>query len=98
MSYKKEEINKESYLTRAFAAKLIVRLLEIEDIAAIENIYNCPFEDVYEDKGYITLLWGLKIISGTDEKTFSPYSELTRAQAAIIIYNTMNSSFSLKLF
>ena len=87
----KEEINREAPITRAFASKLIVRLLELEKCAALEHIYNCPFEDVYTDKGYITILWGLNIVKGTAEKTFSPQEELTRAQAAIFIYNTMKA-------
>ena len=87
---KKDEINREAPITRAFASKLIIRLLELEKCAALENIYNCPFEDVYTDKGYITILWGLNIVKGTGEKTFTPQGELTRAQAAIFIYNTMN--------
>jgi len=86
---KKEEVAPENSVTRQFAGKLIIRLLEMEKIALLEHIYNCPFEDVYEEKGYSTLLWGLGIINGTSEKTFTPSGELTRAQAAILVYNTM---------
>lgn len=78
-------------LTRIEAARLICCVLEIEKYAAIEEIYNCRFDDVTEGKGYVSVLWGLGIINGTAKDKFSPNDGLTRAQAAILIYNTMES-------
>ncbi|MBR5614907.1 MAG: S-layer homology domain-containing protein [Clostridia bacterium] len=79
-------------LTRIEAARLICKALKIDKYAEIEGIYNCPFEDVETGKGYASLLWGLGIINGTAKNKFSPNNGLTRAQAAIIIYNTMDKT------
>jgi len=78
-------------LTRIEATRLICRALKIDKYAEIEGIYNCPFEDVESGKGYVSLLWGLGIINGTSKNQFSPDDGLTRAQAAIILYNTMRT-------
>ncbi len=79
-------------LTRIEATRLICRALQIDKYAEIEGIYNCPFEDVKSGQGYVSLLWGLGIINGTSKTKFSPNDGLTRAQAAIILYNTMDKT------
>lgn len=79
-------------LTRIEATRLICRALKIDKYAEIEGIYNCPFEDVKSGKGYVSLLWGLGIINGTSKTKFSPDDGMTRAQAAIILYNTMDKT------
>ena len=79
-------------LTRIEAARLICKALKIDKYAEIEGIYNCPFEDVKSGKGYVSLLWGLGIINGTEKTKFSPGDGMTRAQAAIILYNTMDKT------
>ncbi len=79
-------------LTRIEATRLICRALKIDKYAEIEGIYNCPFEDVKSGKGYVSLLWGLGIINGTSKTKFSPDDGMTRAQAAIILYNTMKNT------
>lgn len=79
-------------LTRIEATRLICRALKIDRYAEIEGIYNCPFEDVKSGQGYVSLLWGLGIINGTSKTKFSPDDGMTRAQAAIILYNTMDKT------
>ena len=76
-------------LSRIQAAKFICRALNIEKYAQLDSIFNCPFKDVSADKGYVTMLWGLKIVNGTAPNVFSPDQSLTRAQSAILIYNAM---------
>lgn len=85
------ESSPDAMITRLQAAKLICRALKIEKYAQLESIFNCPFKDVTADKGYVTILWGLDILKGTGSNTFSPDDSLTRAQAAIIIYNAMEN-------
>ena len=84
---KEEAISPDEPVTRETAAIFLVRCMSAEKYAQIEDIYNCPFEDVVTSKGYITLLYGLGMISGTSENTFSPNEILTRAEAAVMIYN-----------
>lgn len=80
-------------LTRIEAARLVCKILNLDKLAEIEKIYKCPFKDVEEGKGYVSLLWGLEIVSGTDKDKFSPNDGLSRAQAASLIYNTMDKGF-----
>ncbi len=88
---KAEEISPDSPVSRIEAAKFICRALKIEKYAQLDKIYSCPFNDVKTQQGYVTLLWGMGIINGTSAKTFSPQDSLSRGQAAIIIYNAMNT-------
>ncbi len=88
---KADEISPDLAVTRIQAAKFICRALKIEKYAQLEKIYNCPFVDITAEKGYATLLWGMGIVNGTSAKTFSPAENLTRGQAAIMIYNAMNN-------
>ena len=52
--------------------------------------YNsCPFEDVKSGDWYFNAVaWGFEngLISGTDEKTFSPNAKITREQTALILF------------
>ncbi len=77
-------------VSRINAAKIICRALDAEKYAKIDKMFACPFADVTDGKGYATLLWGMNIINGTSDSTYSPNDFLTRAQAAVILYNTMN--------
>ncbi len=88
---KEDEVSPDSSVSRIQAAKFICRALKIEKYAQLENIFNCPFADVTSDKGYVTMLWGMGIVNGTGKNTFSPDTELTRGQTAILIYNAMNN-------
>ncbi len=69
----------------------IIRALGFREIAELDNIYNCTFKDA--DKiptgktGYAAIAYGLKIISGDENGYFNPNDNLTRADAAIMIYN-----------
>ncbi len=88
---KAEEVAPEEVVSRIQAAKFICRGLKIEKYAQMEHIFSCPFNDVFADKGYVTMLWGMGIVSGTSQSAFSPNDSLTRGQAAILIYNAMNN-------
>jgi len=82
-----EEISPDELVSRETAAVFMVRAMGAEKYAKLENIYNCPFVDVTASKGYITLLYGFGMVSGTSENTFSPEDILTRAEAVVMLYN-----------
>lgn len=79
-------------LTREDGVKFIIRALKYDKVADIKDIYKPIFKDT--DKinpdlvGYVTIASGLKIVSGYDGN-FNPKGGLTRAGAAVMIYNYM---------
>ncbi len=77
-------------LTRSDAAVYMVRALGLEEIAKIEDIFNCPYDDVAKNRGYITILTGMKVFRGNGGKTFGPNEPLTRAAAMMMIYNYLS--------
>ncbi|CAH2212391.1 YcdB/YcdC domain-containing protein [Tepidibacter aestuarii] len=87
---REKDVNPDKVITKKDALKIIINGLKYESIANIKGIFDCPFEDVDEDfKGYASIGYGLNIVSGYDGK-LKPNEELTRANAAIMIYNYLN--------
>lgn len=90
---KKDEKAPDAVVTREESVKLIIRALKYDKVADLKGIYKTSFKD--EDKinpdliGYVSIARGLKIINGNNGY-FNPTDKLTRAQAAIIIYNYLN--------
>ncbi|MEJ8554054.1 YcdB/YcdC domain-containing protein [Tepidibacter sp. Z1-5] len=85
-----KDINPDKIMTKKEALKIIINGLNYESVANIKGIFDCPFEDVDEDfKGYASIGYGLNIVSGYNGK-LNPNEELTRANAAIMIYNYLN--------
>lgn len=80
----------DSAISKEESVKFIIRALKFDKVADIKGIYNCTFKDA--DKinpdliGYVAIAQGLKIVNGSNG-FFNPKAKLTRAQAAIIIYN-----------
>ena len=87
---KADEKDPKAVMTREESVKLIIRALRYDKIAEIVDIFNCTFADKADINpeliGYVTIAQGLKIVSGSNGK-FNPKGNLTRAQAAIVIYN-----------
>ena len=83
----------ESYVVREEAVKFIIRVLNYDEVADISEIFKVPFEDedeiTPELKGYVAIAGGLKIVVGSGGK-FYPKNNLTRAEAAVMIYNYLN--------
>ena len=73
-------------VTREKAAIYMIRAIDLEDVASLEGIYRPLYEDVTENIGYISLLSGMKIVSGYSG-LFNPKREMTRAEAMVMIYN-----------
>ncbi|MCT4508816.1 MAG: DUF4901 domain-containing protein [Tepidibacter sp.] len=85
-----KDVNPDKVITKKEALKIIIDGLKYESVANIKGIFNCPFEDVDENfKGYASIGYGLNIVSGYDKK-LNLNEELTRANAAIMIYNYLN--------
>ena len=90
---KEEERNPSAELTRADAAKFIVRYLGLEKAGALSGIFA---KDLYTDKvpegyeGYAALAKGLGIMQGDTLGAFNGANTITRAEAAVVIYNALS--------
>jgi uncharacterized FlaG/YvyC family protein len=90
---KAEEKNPEKIVTKEEAVKYIVRAMNFGKIADLPGIFDDIFKDS-EDispglKGYVNIAYGLGIISGDGTEFINPKVELTREDAANIIYKYM---------
>jgi len=85
----KEERNDEASVTRLQAAVFMIRALGAKRYADISGIWNCPFDDVTENIGYVCLLKGMGIINGDGSGSFNPNENLTNADCAIMLYNAL---------
>ena len=77
-------------VTRSKAALWFARAMGYGDIAELSRIFVTPFSDVTENIGAVAILSGLGVLNGTGDNTFSPNAHLTRAAAAMMIYNYYN--------
>ncbi|MBQ3038479.1 MAG: S-layer homology domain-containing protein [Clostridia bacterium] len=84
---RKDEENPKDALKREMAAVYMIRILGIEEYAQLEGIYNCMFEDVHKNIGAITILGAMKVFNGDGNGCFNPENNITRAEAAVMIYN-----------
>ena len=87
---KEGEYNPEKEITRMEAAVMLVRAIGAEKIAELEDIFVTVFSDVSENKGYVAILNAMNVISGDEYKNFNPSHNLSRADAAIMLYNYLS--------
>ena len=89
---KKEEKNMDGKVTREEAIKYIVRAFGHEPLENMGDIYKVEYNDEAEIspnlKGHIAIARGLGIIS--KEGNLRPKDNLTREEAAVLIYNILN--------
>lgn len=85
------EMTADKLLTRRGAAELIIKAMDLEEIAEMD-IYAQPYTDVTEDMGAIALLKGYGVIA-SDTDTFRPDDTLTRAELLQLIYNTLTTAY-----
>lgn len=78
-------------LTRQMAAVMLIRAMGYEEVAKLQNIYLCPFADVTENLGHIAILGAMGVVSGDGKGNFLPQKLLTRADAAIVLYNYLKT-------
>ncbi len=85
------ELESDDPAKREDGVKYIVNALGYKEVALLEGIYTTPFLDEAEISqgyiGYVALAKGMNIISGDENSEFNPQEGLTRADAAIMIYN-----------
>lgn len=86
----KDEVDYNALVTRSKAAEYLVNALGYKEIAKAEKIFYCPFTDVAENKGSITILYGLGIVSGDETGNFNPNQNISRADAMIMLYNYLS--------
>lgn len=82
-----EERADENILTRENAAIFMIREMGAERYARHNDIFEAPFTDVTENKGYIAILKAEKIIKGDGSGNFYPQRSVTRGEALIMLYN-----------
>lgn len=86
-----ENFNADAAALREDGAVYIVRAAGYRDIAEISGIFNCTFNDAdkipAEKIGYISIAKGIGIVKGDENGCFNAGDSLTRADAAIMIYN-----------
>lgn len=72
----------------------ILRAMGYREVAELFDIYKCDFEDSHsipnEKVGYVSIAKGMKIIKGDEKNCFNAGASLTRADAAIMIYNYLS--------
>ena len=82
----------EAKVTREEAIKYIIRAFGQEPLDNIGDIYKLEFDDVDKIstnlRGHIAIAKGLGIIS--EGRNFRPKDNLTREEAAVLIYNILN--------
>lgn len=84
-----KEKNMNSEITRADAAKMLVRAMDLGFIAEKTDIFALNYTDKddipNELKGYIAIVTGLDIMSGKEGGVFAPNDKLKRAETASLI-------------
>lgn len=80
----------EAVLTNEDGVKFILRAMKLDKAADLKDVYICDFKDKGDINpsltGYIVLAEGFKIIAAKDGYVY-PKNKLTRADAAVMIYN-----------
>lgn len=92
---KESEVSPDSFVSRENAVKFVIRVLKYGKVAGIEGIFLVNFKDVDKIseslKGYVAIAQGLNIIKGSN-RYFYPDNNLTKEQAALVIYNLLNGN------
>ena len=86
------EKNPEGQVRREDAFVYMVRLDGLDKVAKLQDIFKVEYADgnlISKGKiGYPAILTGMKVICGSGGKV-RPQDEITRAEAAVMVYNYM---------
>jgi len=78
-------------LTRELAVAYLLRAMDYGAFAEIEGIFRCDFADEANITpalyGYVAIAKGMGLVRGDGNGNFAPNREITRGEAAVIIYN-----------
>lgn len=80
-------------LSRSDMAAILMRALGYTSLAGTVSGYECPFNDVTVNRGFITMAYHMGIISGMGDGTFAPNASATREQCAALLvrlYDRLN--------
>jgi hypothetical protein len=86
-----EEVSPMSVVSREQMAKLQIRLLKLETVAQLPNLFQSPYGDIQSDSpavGYTALVKGLGLMK-IDGANFEPGKALTRAEGAYALMKTL---------
>ncbi|MBQ7566263.1 MAG: S-layer homology domain-containing protein [Oscillospiraceae bacterium] len=84
---KESEIDADAPLTREMSAVMLIRAMGLDAVASLPGIFVSPFADVAgEHTGHIAILSGMGVFRGDGKGNFLPAQNLTRGQAAIVLY------------
>lgn len=75
----------EEPITRQEMAELLVKALGFGELAEWADSLECPFSDVTEGKGYISLAFDFGMVNGTGDGRFNPGGTATREEVAAIL-------------
>nr|WP_302664936.1 S-layer homology domain-containing protein [uncultured Agathobaculum sp.] len=98
----------ESYnapISREGFCYLVVSLMAQQQDISVDSIYNAltdtqknaSFDDVTEENKYISIAKKYELINGIGDRSFNPLTEITRQEAAVILYNYINKFSSQHL-
>lgn len=82
-----DEVDQDAILTREKACIMLVKAMGYGEVAKFDDIYVSTYNDVDSSRGYVAILTRLGVVSGDGNGNFAPMRELTRAEAAVLIYN-----------
>ncbi len=92
---KEENFNKDAKITRQEMTKMIVKLIDKEEMANMKGVYSLGFNDeasIGNDyKGYVAVCKGLGIVAG-DNSNFRPKDNATMTEMAVSIYKALSKS------
>lgn len=95
LGWVKENLSLNDQVSREFQAKLVVRMLQLEKIAQLEELFQAPYEDAdtFSDGslGYIALAKGLGVMN-IEGNTFESTKKMTRAEAAYALVKALQSN------
>lgn len=80
----------ESEITRMDAAVMMIRAIGAEEVAKLESIFVPTFADVSTNKGYTSILSAMGVVNGDEYGNFNPEGKLSRADAAMMLYNYLS--------
>lgn len=82
-----DEYNPNAYISRDFASQLFIRALGFEEVAKLDGIFISKFTDANDKCGYTSILSAMGIVHGDEYGRFNFNTELTRADALMMLYN-----------
>lgn len=87
---KEKSSGENSPLTRENAAVLLTNKIGCTEYLKYDEMFIAPFDDVSDNKGSISYLKAIGVISGDGNGSFHPKDTITRSEALIMIYNYLN--------